>query len=124
MMSTDEFIEILINKFRLEGEVQANITFASFSSGDPINGKQIILNENPARIGFIVQNKSTNSVYVAFSANPASSTNFTNEIGANSGWEYQPIIHPYKGQITFNPSVAGDGKIMVTELINVIPRKR
>ncbi len=120
-------IEILIKglnkRFNFIGIVRANTTRNHFSSGESVVDKRVLLNENVHRIGFFCYNKSDNSIYISFSGDIAGAENFTNEIGAHSGWEPGPGLSAYKGEITFNPAVASDGLITVTEIVREPDRR-
>lgn len=116
-------IKGLINHFALAGEVKTSVVPHYFASGQDITSQKELLGINKNRIGFIIHNKSGNSIYIAFNGEPASQRNFTDEMGAHSRWEYQPTTGCYKGAVTWNPSVSGDGLVSVTE-ITLEPARR
>lgn len=104
--------------------VRANIIRRTFDSSMATDKPELLLGQNTNRIGFIVYNQSSNSVYLAYDSRAATSTFYSVQIGGNSSYEPEGAARLYTGEITFNQSVAGDGVLVVTEFVKVKPRGR
>ncbi|MEO1023454.1 MAG: hypothetical protein AAFW89_12995 [Bacteroidota bacterium] len=78
--------------------------------------RNVLLDKNPNRVGFIIYNASSNSVLINFGPEAAKMFQFTTQIGNETEYNYLPTVHPYRGIVTYNPQVPGNGYLMVTEL--------
>lgn len=75
----------------------------------------LIAPANPNRMGAILWNNSSNSVYIAFAASGDSANNMTVIIAAFSAWT-MPNEPVYQGPISGKRN-AGSGYVTVTELL-------
>lgn len=104
--------------------IESRITRVTFKSGQGNTGEKILLGPNQNRIGFLVYNESSNIILIAFDNKPAVAKRYSDQIGSNTSYPYFPEKHIYKGQVTYNPKVAGDGALQVTEFVRVKQRTR
>lgn len=104
--------------------IRANITRQTFRSGERIDEHRVMLSPNVNRVGFMVYNSSSNSVYGAFGSQPANAGYYSFQIASNSEFNQPEASLGYTGEITFNPSTAGDGVLMITEFVKEEIRNR
>ena len=103
--------------------IKANVRKVTFQSGQPIDEHRVLLGENKNRVGFLIYNGSSNSIYLAFDPRAAQEGFYSTQIGANSEWEPSDTAKYYTGEITWNPASAGNGTIQVTEFVMQKRRK-
>jgi hypothetical protein len=90
--------------------INFDVSASNFSEIDQL------LSSNEDRIGFIIYNNSATSIYITFSNEAAGPDKFTTIVGAETEYTFLPADRCYKGDVTYNPVVAGSGVIAVTEL--------
>lgn len=91
--------------------IKSSVRSISYNTGD-----SVLLKENPKRVGFIVENDTNTSMYLAYGDREASANDRSLSIAATSTYEYQlPKDRAYTGVIRFALDNATSGKVFVTE---------
>lgn len=115
---TKTLVKGLLAVFGIGYYVDTRITKHKFPK--KLGEKQTLLGRNKNRIFYRCYNNSSNVVYLADSNDPAGPDHYTTQISDQSEEiSVSGGFIPYRGEVTFNPAVAGDGHLMVTEYVLV-----
>lgn len=97
--------------------VVSSLTSFTYNQDLDLTKRHVLLGPNPKRVGVILYHDSAGSIKLSMSSETITATKYTTQIGNQTEWEYLPTKDCYKDEILFLPAVAGNGIILVTELI-------
>lgn len=95
-------------------EVVTTVTTIPFTTE---NLNAIVLEKNTSRQGFIVNNESSDDMYLSFDQNTCSASFFSIKVASGDGDFYIPVQKAYTGQVRiFFKDTGGTGFCTLTEL--------